>query len=130
MQTVLTPHNFLLPLFVHDGEDDIPIGAMPGCNRLGWCGSACALALRRLVRATGQRSASPNPGAYTRAHISACCRKTGLLREVREARAVGVNSVVIFPKTPDHLKTPTGEEAFNPNGARPTGTHAGRSAAS
>jgi porphobilinogen synthase len=27
-----------------------------------------------------------------------------------------VNQVVIFPKTPDHLKTPTGEEAFNPNG--------------
>lgn len=43
-------------------------------------------------------------------------RKTGLLREVREARAVGVNSVVIFPKTPDHLKSPTGEEAFNANG--------------
>jgi porphobilinogen synthase len=35
---------------------------------------------------------------------------------VREARAVGVNSVVIFPKTPDHLKSPTGEEAFNANG--------------
>lgn len=24
--------------------------------------------------------------------------------------------VVIFPKTPEHLKTPTAEEAFNPNG--------------
>merc|ERR1711865_1060582 len=42
--------------------------------------------------------------------------KTGLLREVREARAVGVNSVVIFPKTPDHLKTQTAEEAFSMNG--------------
>lgn len=44
------------------------------------------------------------------------CRKTGLIRDVREARAAGVNSVVIFPKTPDNLKTPCGKEAFNPNG--------------
>ena len=35
---------------------------------------------------------------------------------MKAARAVGVNSVVIFPKTPDKLKSPTGEEAFNPNG--------------
>jgi len=42
--------------------------------------------------------------------------KTGLLDYVAEARSYGVNSVVIFPKTPDHLKTQTGEEAFNPNG--------------
>lgn len=42
--------------------------------------------------------------------------QTGLLREVAEARAAGVNSVVIFPKTPDHLKTCTAEEAFNPDG--------------
>lgn len=41
---------------------------------------------------------------------------TGLLREVREARALGVKSVVIFPKTPDDLKTATCEECFNPDG--------------
>lgn len=35
---------------------------------------------------------------------------------VAEARSLGVNQVVIFPKTPDHLKTSTAEEAFNPNG--------------
>ncbi|KAG2501031.1 hypothetical protein HYH03_000850 [Edaphochlamys debaryana] len=35
---------------------------------------------------------------------------------VAEARSYGVNQVVIFPKTPDHLKTPTAEEAFNKNG--------------
>ncbi|GIL91353.1 hypothetical protein Vretimale_17738 [Volvox reticuliferus] len=35
---------------------------------------------------------------------------------VAEARSYGVNQVVVFPKTPDHLKTPTAEEAFNPNG--------------
>lgn len=41
---------------------------------------------------------------------------TGLLREVEEAYKLGVKSVVIFPKTPDDLKTATAEEAFNPNG--------------
>ena len=102
VQTSLSPSNFLLPLFVHDGDEDIPIGAMPGCSRLGWC-VPLAAALR------WRRKPCPDP-------ISPACRKTGLLREVKAARAVGVNSVVIFPKTPDNLKTPTGEEAFNPNG--------------
>mmetsp|Transcript_42522 Transcript_42522/g.51639 ORF Transcript_42522/g.51639 Transcript_42522/m.51639 type:complete len:419 (+) Transcript_42522:72-1328(+) len=77
-ETSINPANFILPVFVHDGEEDIPIDAMPGVNRLGW--------------------------------------KTGLLREVTEARAAGVNSVVIFPKTPEHLKTQTGEEAFSMSG--------------
>ena len=72
------PSNLILPLFVHDGEESIPIGAMPGCSRLGW--------------------------------------RTGLIDTVRAARAEGVNQVVIFPKTPEELKTPTGEESFNPNG--------------
>ena len=66
LQTILTPANFIYPIFVHDGEDDIPIESMPGQSRLGW--------------------------------------KTG------------VNQVVVFPKTPDHLKSATAEECFNPNG--------------
>jgi len=77
-ETILTPDNFIYPMFVHDGEDEIPIGSMPGQSRLPW--------------------------------------KTGLIDKVREARAAGVNQVVIFPKTPDELKTANGEEAFNPNG--------------
>jgi porphobilinogen synthase len=77
-ETILTPANLLLPLFIHEGEEDIPIPSMPGVARLGW--------------------------------------KTGLLRAVDAARAQGVNSVVLFPKTPDHLKTRTGEEAFNDDG--------------
>lgn len=77
-ETSMSPANFILPVFVHDGTEDIPIDAMPGVNRLGW--------------------------------------QTGLLRDVAEARAAGVNSVVVFPKTPDHLKTSTAEEAFNPDG--------------
>eukprot|EP01023_Acetabularia_acetabulum_P065395 TRINITY_DN8650_c0_g1_i6.p2 TRINITY_DN8650_c0_g1~~TRINITY_DN8650_c0_g1_i6.p2 ORF type:complete len:400 (-),score=93.51 TRINITY_DN8650_c0_g1_i6:318-1517(-) len=77
-ETFITPANLILPVFVHEGEDLVPISSMPGVNRLPW--------------------------------------KTGLIDTVAEARSYGVNSVVIFPKTPDHLKTPTGEEAFNPDG--------------
>jgi porphobilinogen synthase len=35
-ETLITPANFILPLFVHEGEQSTPIGAMPGCYRLGW----------------------------------------------------------------------------------------------
>eukprot|EP00747_Dinoflagellata_sp_TGD_P069825 gnl/TRDRNA2_/TRDRNA2_156305_c0_seq1.p1 gnl/TRDRNA2_/TRDRNA2_156305_c0~~gnl/TRDRNA2_/TRDRNA2_156305_c0_seq1.p1 ORF type:complete len:320 (-),score=77.72 gnl/TRDRNA2_/TRDRNA2_156305_c0_seq1:24-983(-) len=77
-ETILTPANFIMPVFVHDGEEDIPIPSMPGISRLGV--------------------------------------DTGLLREVEEASKLGVKSVVIFPKTPDDLKTPIAEEAFNPSG--------------
>eukprot|EP00435_Cladocopium_sp_Y103_P056082 s999_g18.t2 len=47
------------------------------------------------------------------------CRRgvdTGLLKEVEEAVQLGVKSVVLFPKTPDELKTQTAEECFNPEG--------------
>mmetsp|Transcript_41320 Transcript_41320/g.74709 ORF Transcript_41320/g.74709 Transcript_41320/m.74709 type:complete len:457 (+) Transcript_41320:74-1444(+) len=74
----VTAANFIMPLFVHDGEEDIPISSMPGVSRLGV--------------------------------------DTGLLREVEEARKYGVKSVVLFPKTPDDLKTPAGEECWNENG--------------
>ena len=32
----MTPANFIYPIFVHDGEEDIPIDSMPGQSRLGW----------------------------------------------------------------------------------------------
>jgi len=77
-ETQLTAANFIMPVFVHDGTEDIPIASLPGISRLGV--------------------------------------DTGLLREVGEARSLGVKSVVIFPKTPDHLKTATADECFNPDG--------------
>ena len=77
-ETILTPANLLLPLFIHEGAEDVPIPSMPGVSRLAW--------------------------------------RTGLLAAVDAARAQGVNSVVLFPKTPEALKTRTGEEAFNPDG--------------
>lgn len=80
-ETSLSPTNFVYPLFIHEGEEDTPIGAMPGCFRLGW--------------------------------------KHGLVEEVSKARDVGVNSVVLFPKIPNALKSPTADEAYNDNGLVP-----------
>ncbi|XP_040998259.1 delta-aminolevulinic acid dehydratase, chloroplastic-like [Juglans microcarpa x Juglans regia] len=80
-ETQLSPANLVYPLFIHEGEEDTPIGAMPGCYRLGW--------------------------------------RHGLVEEVGKARDVGVNSVVLFPKIPDALKSSTGDEAFNDNGLVP-----------
>ncbi|KAG5549352.1 hypothetical protein RHGRI_014637 [Rhododendron griersonianum] len=95
-ETSISPANFVYPLFIHEGwcwtiffsEEDTPIGAMPGCYRLGW--------------------------------------RHGLVEEVKsrygivsKARDVGVNSIVLFPKVPDALKTPTGDEAYNENGLVP-----------
>ncbi|CAI0573760.1 unnamed protein product [Linum tenue] len=80
-ETSISPANFVYPLFIHEGEEDTPIGAMPGCYRLGW--------------------------------------RHGLLEEVAKARDVGVNSIVLFPKVPDALKTPTGDEAYNEYGLVP-----------
>ncbi|KAE8803301.1 delta-aminolevulinic acid dehydratase, chloroplastic-like [Hordeum vulgare] len=35
-ETSIAPANLVLLLFIHEGEEDTPIGAMPGCFRLGW----------------------------------------------------------------------------------------------
>ncbi len=35
-ETHLSPANFILPVFVHDGEKNDPILTMPGVDRLGW----------------------------------------------------------------------------------------------
>ncbi|KAB2030643.1 hypothetical protein ES319_D05G247400v1 [Gossypium barbadense] len=80
-ETSISPANFVYPLFIHEGQEDTPIGAMPGCYRLGW--------------------------------------RHGLVEEVAKARDVGVNSIVLFPKVPDALKSPTGDEAYNDNGLVP-----------
>ncbi|KFK36077.1 hypothetical protein AALP_AA4G074500 [Arabis alpina] len=80
-ETNISPANLIYPLFVHEGEVDIPIRAMPGRYMLGW--------------------------------------RHGLLEEVARARDVGVNSIKLYPKVPDSLKSPTGEEAFNDNGLVP-----------
>ncbi|CAM8985655.1 unnamed protein product [Rhodiola kirilowii] len=80
-ETHMSPSNFVYPLFIHEGEEDTPIGAMPGCYRLGW--------------------------------------RHGLVEEVAKARDVGINSIIMFPKVPDALKTPTGDESYNDDGLVP-----------
>ncbi len=35
-ETHISPANFILPVFVHDGDKNDPIPSMPGVNRLGW----------------------------------------------------------------------------------------------
>ena len=59
-ETHISSANLILPVFIHDGEQNLPIASMPGVDRLGW--------------------------------------RHGLLDSVAEARSVGVNSVVLFPK--------------------------------
>ncbi len=44
---------------------------------------------------------------------------SGLLREVEGAREDGINAVVLFPRVDDALKSPTGDESFNPDGLIP-----------
>lgn len=59
-ETHISPANFILPVFVHEGDRNEPIASMPGVCRLNW--------------------------------------RKGLVDTVREARSLGVNQVVIFPK--------------------------------
>lgn len=47
-ETVLTPANFIYPLFLQEGTENTPIDAMPGCQR--WC-------LEDLVREAGEAHA-------------------------------------------------------------------------
>ena len=35
-ETSISPANLLLPVFIHEGEQNIPIESMPGVDRLGW----------------------------------------------------------------------------------------------
>ena len=37
-ETTLGPEHMILPLFIHAGEEDIPIASMPGCKRLSQAG--------------------------------------------------------------------------------------------
>eukprot|EP00978_Attheya_sp_CCMP212_P018874 scaffold52170_cov50-Attheya_sp.AAC.1 len=50
-----------------------------------------------------------------------CQRHTldSMLKEIGESLELGVNTFVLFPKVPDHLKTNMGVEAYNPEGIVP-----------
>ena len=78
-ETVLTPADLVLPLFVHDHPAE-PIASMPGCFR------------------------QPIDGVVATA---------------REAWALGIPAVAIFPKVPEPLKDPRGSAATDPEGLVP-----------
>lgn len=133
--------NFILPVFVHDGEENIPIDSMPGVARLGWRhGLLDAVKEARSVGVNQVRllavwcsgwagidrwlcSNRPTPHPSHRSHpldrwssspSGQCPPPTHT--PCNPCHPKPCLQVVIFPKTPEHLKTPTAEEAFNPNG--------------
>ncbi|KAM0890955.1 hypothetical protein ACQ4PT_026729 [Festuca glaucescens] len=93
-ETSITPANLVLPLFIHEGEEDTPIGAMPGCFRLGWRHGLLeeAIAVIYLIL-------QHVPSGYS---------------QVYKSRDVGVNSFVLFPKVPDGLKVIYTDVALDP----------------
>ncbi len=52
----------------------------------------------------------------------------GLLGEVGAAREAGIRAIVLFPKIEESLKSPSGEECYNPNGLVPRAIKAVKSA--
>ncbi len=48
-ETTVGPANFVYPLFVHERDDDIPIGSMPGCMRFGRRGLLAEIERARAV---------------------------------------------------------------------------------
>jgi porphobilinogen synthase len=77
-ETILSPHDFIVPLFVVEGKnikEEIP--SMPNYFRLSL---------------------------------------DNLEKEVKELWRLGLRSVLVFVKVPDHLKDNKGKEALNPNG--------------
>ncbi len=76
-ETTLTASDLVLPLFVHDGDNENPIASMPGVSRAGIA--------RTIAKA-------------------------------REAAAVGIRAVALFPALADALKDPLAKESTNPDG--------------
>ncbi|GAB2212668.1 hypothetical protein Droror1_Dr00020648 [Drosera rotundifolia] len=56
-ETNLSPANLVYPLFIHEGKEDTPIGAMPGCYRLGWGHGL----VEEVCQAQAQRHLEHNP---------------------------------------------------------------------
>ncbi|CAE7864808.1 HEMB, partial [Symbiodinium sp. KB8] len=92
----LTAANFILPIFVHE-----ECGSAPTLHLNGTVGSKCS-------EGTEDIPISSMPDVWTQGFFVKLKR--------HDAVKLGVKSVVIFPKTPDELKTQTAEECFNPAG--------------
>ncbi len=75
-------------MFVHDGEENIPIDSMPGVARLGWRhGLLDAVKEARSVGVNQVRLVLGRPSPLTVVALS------WVLDAVKESRSVGVNQV-------------------------------------
>ncbi|KAG6388665.1 hypothetical protein SASPL_150097 [Salvia splendens] len=88
-ETSISPANLVYPLFIHEGE-------LEGKK---------ILQLEQCLDAIGLGG---DMDLWKR-----------LFSLVAKAQDVGVNSIVLFPKVPDALKTSTGDEAYNDDGLVP-----------
>lgn len=95
-ETVLTPANFIYPLFLQEGSENTPIDAMPGCQR--WClddlvreaGEAHALGIPAVVLFPRIPDALKTPGAEE------CHNDDGLVpRAIRALKAAHPTLAVI-----------------------------------
>lgn len=95
-ETVLTPANFIYPLFLQEGSENTPINAMPGCQR--WClddlvreaGEAHALGIPAVVLFPRIPDALKTPGAEE------CHNDDGLVpRAIRALKAAHPTLAVI-----------------------------------
>ena len=76
-ETVLTPADLIWSMVVHEGEGQVPVGSMPGINRLSVKEAAAA---------------------------------------AREARALGIPAIAVFPHIDGAKKDASGKLALDPNG--------------
>src|SRR5436190_11645540 len=89
-ETVLTPADLIWSLVVHEGEGQVPVGSMPGTNRLSV--KDCAAA-------------------------------------AKEARALGIPAIAVFPHIDGAKKDASGKLAHDPSGIVATAVKAMKDAA-
>lgn len=111
-ETTISPANLILPVFIHDGEQNIPIGSMPGVDRLGWRHGLLDSVAE--ARSYGVNSVVLFP-KVTLAHLTMLLTwpMIALPAPLPDHDVCETPSAV---QTPEELKTPTGEEAFNADG--------------
>ncbi|MFA5601276.1 MAG: porphobilinogen synthase, partial [Phenylobacterium sp.] len=75
-ESVLTPADFIWSIVVHEGDGEVPVGAMPGVSRLSVAGCAEA---------------------------------------ARQARALGIPAIAVFPHIDPAKKDARGAAAYDPD---------------
>ncbi|MGC6426187.1 MAG: porphobilinogen synthase [Akkermansiaceae bacterium] len=95
-ETALSPGDFILPLFLHDGAGDEPIDSMPGCTRwsleglVGEAGEALALGIPAVVLFPAIDESLKTPGAEE------CHNPEGLIpRAIQALKAAHPDLVVM-----------------------------------